>query len=145
MLISLVKILCFSLLNRCCVFDIDLLFLMNSLWFFKTIYISFIFSRWFILFSSWVASKEFLKFSNLSYFFMTHFFCVFCFFNCLLSNYKFLLFIQQFLSWFLHLIHLWLIQLFFYFILFHKFNISMFSYVFSHFRQFFRKPYYLST
>ena len=44
LLISSVKTLCLSLLNLCCVFDIDLLFLMISLWFFRTIYINFIFS-----------------------------------------------------------------------------------------------------
>ena len=43
LLISSVKTLCLSLLNLCCVFDIDLLFLMNSLWFFKTICVNFIF------------------------------------------------------------------------------------------------------
>ena len=34
LLVSSVKTLCLSVLNLCCVFDIDLLFLMNSLWFF---------------------------------------------------------------------------------------------------------------
>ena len=58
LLISSVKTLCLSLLNLYFVFNIDLLFLMNyflrlsmSIWFF---------SRWFVLFSVWVASKQFL-------------------------------------------------------------------------------------
>ena len=44
LLISSVKTLCLLLLNLCCVFDIDLLFLLNSfLIFFITIYVNFIF------------------------------------------------------------------------------------------------------
>ena len=41
--ISSVNTLYLSLLNLCCIFNIDLLFLMNCLWFFKTIYVNFIF------------------------------------------------------------------------------------------------------
>ena len=40
LLISSVKTLCLSLLNLCCVFNINLLFLMNCLWFFSALSMS---------------------------------------------------------------------------------------------------------
>ena len=50
-LISTVKILCFSLLNLCCVFNINLLFFMNSSWFYLGLSIlAIFFSSWFLLF-----------------------------------------------------------------------------------------------
>ena len=55
LLISSVKTLSRSLLNHCCVFNINLLFLMNCLFSLvtkETIYANFTFSRWFILFSN---------------------------------------------------------------------------------------------
>ena len=51
LLISSVKTLCLSLLNLCCVFNIDLLFLMNFYHFLK-VYLCSFFSRYFILLSS---------------------------------------------------------------------------------------------
>ena len=67
---------------------------------FTNIYVNFIFSRWFMLFSSSVALKQFLKFSNLSFLLMTYFFVPFAFLSSLLlchllSNYKFLPLIQK--------------------------------------------------
>ena len=121
-LISSVKTLCLSLLNICCVFNINLLFLMNTLWYFLILSISVLwFSRWLMLFSSWVAYKKLLLISNLSFLFMTHVFVPFAFLSSLPSSinssYKFLLLMQQILSWFSDLIHLSLIQLLFYFFL----------------------------
>ena len=61
LLISLVKTFFFSHLTLCCVFNTSLLFFYKFLLIFlKIIYVNFIFSRRFILFSSWVASKQFL-------------------------------------------------------------------------------------
>ena len=50
---------CLLLLNFCCVFNIDLLFFRNSLWFFYYYLCQFYFSRWFVLFSSWVTPNHF--------------------------------------------------------------------------------------
>ena len=73
------------------------------------------FFEWFILFSIWAASKQFLKSSNLSFLFMAHF-LLFCLHHCcLLNRYVFLLLIQLMFSWLLHLILISLIQLLFYF------------------------------
>ena len=59
LLLSSVKTLCLSLLNSCCFF-INLLFFYGLFMFSfmtkETIWFNF-FSRWFIIFSSWVASK----------------------------------------------------------------------------------------
>ena len=93
--ISSVKTLCLSLLNLCCIVNIDLVFLMNCLWFFLRLSILILlFSKYVILFSSWVASKRFLKFSNLSFLFMTHFLfllLLYLHYRHLLSNFRFLL------------------------------------------------------
>ena len=87
-LISSVKALCFSFLNLFYMFNINLLLLINSLWFSLTWSISnLFFSGWFILFSNWVTSKPFLLFSNLSFLFMTHFFVPLAFFSSLPSQY----------------------------------------------------------
>ena len=88
-LISGVKSLYFSLLNLCYVFNINLLFLMNSLWSSLILSVSaLMFSRWFIIFSSWVASKQLLTFANLSFLFMTHFFLSYPFLSSLPSSIK---------------------------------------------------------
>ena len=56
---SSVNALCSSLLNLWCAFNIKLWFFMNSLRFpQRSSAVSLFFSRWFILFSSWVASKQ---------------------------------------------------------------------------------------
>ena len=69
-----------SVLNLCYVIDITLLFFTNSL----RLSISVLFfSKWFILFLVWAASKQFLKCWNLRFLFMTHFFV---FFFCFLSS-----------------------------------------------------------
>ena len=53
LLISLVKILCFSLLNHFCAFNINVFFLINSLKsLLRTFELISLFSRWFILFLS---------------------------------------------------------------------------------------------
>ena len=53
------KALYFSLLNFCCDFNINVLFFINLLWFFLRLSTSdFFFSSWFILFLTWVASKN---------------------------------------------------------------------------------------
>ena len=58
--ISSVKILCLSLWNLCCIFNIALLFV-NSLWFSLILSASILlFFGQFKLFSIWVASKQFL-------------------------------------------------------------------------------------
>ena len=50
---------CLLVLNVCCDFKISLLFFMNSFWFSKRLSTSTLFfSNCFILFSSWVASKQ---------------------------------------------------------------------------------------
>ena len=56
-LINFCIVLCVSLLNPCCIFNIDLFFFYK---FFMISYICHFFSIWFILFSSWVASKQLL-------------------------------------------------------------------------------------
>ena len=87
------------LLNFCCVFNIDLLFFRNSLWFFYYYLCQFYFSRWFVLFSSWVTPNHFLLFSNFTFLFMTHFLCLLLSYldqYHLLSNYQLLFFIREF-------------------------------------------------
>ena len=82
LLISSVKIWP-SLLNLCHVFNIVLLFFINFLSFFfflKQSMLILFFSRYFILFSSLIASKQFLLFSNLSFLFITHFLCLLLFY-----------------------------------------------------------------
>ena len=80
LLTSSVNILCFSSLNLCCYFIINLLLFMSSLWFSLRIYtLTLFFPRLFILFSIWVASKQFLKSSNMSFLLITHFFAPFAF------------------------------------------------------------------
>ena len=75
-----VKALYYSLLNLCWNFNINLSIFMKS--FYEVITFSKIchvyFSRWFILFSNWLASKQFLL-SNLSCICITHFFVPFAF------------------------------------------------------------------
>ena len=56
LLISLLKTLCLLLLNLCCVFNISLIFFMNSIGISTSILF---FSEWLILFSIWSASKQF--------------------------------------------------------------------------------------
>ena len=59
LLISFVK----TLLNLYCIFNIDLLFFIHSLWFSLSLSMSILlFSRWFILFSSWVVSTAYIIF-----------------------------------------------------------------------------------
>ena len=58
--ISLVKLLCLSLLNICRVFNINLLIFMTITMIFLKTMSTVLFSRWFILFSGSVASKQFL-------------------------------------------------------------------------------------
>ena len=77
-LISSIKTLCFSPLNLAD-FLISICFYEFFMIFPKTIHIIFIFSKKFILLSSWDASKLLLKFLNLSFLFMTHFFVPFAF------------------------------------------------------------------
>ena len=60
LLISSVKILCSWVLNLCCTFNIDLLFLQNFCNVLRLSILSSFFSKQFILLSSWVASKRFL-------------------------------------------------------------------------------------
>ena len=97
---SPVKALYYSLLNLCWDFNINLSIFMKS--FYDVITFSKIchvyFSRWFILFSNWLASKQFLL-SNLSCICITHFFVPFhsC---CLLNSCRFLPLIQRIFSWF---------------------------------------------
>ena len=87
LLIFGVKTLYLSLWNLCCIFNINLLFLMNSLWSCLILSMSaLMFSRWFIIFSSWVASKHLLKVTNLNFFFMTHFFVSYPFLSSLPSS-----------------------------------------------------------
>ena len=106
LLISSVNKLCCSLLILCCSFSINVLLLMNSLWFSLRLS-ALTFSSWFILFASWVASKTVLYSSTLCFLFMAHFFVPFVFhldYHHLLSNYKFLLLIWWILSSFSNLI-----------------------------------------
>ena len=77
MLIFSVKTLCLSLLNLYCVFNITLLFFTNS-WR-QSPWILF-FLKFFILFSIWAASKQFLLSWNLKVSFYDTLFCAFCFF-----------------------------------------------------------------
>ena len=61
LLISSIKTFCFSLLNYCCGFNIDLLLFMNYLSFVLILSTPILFiSRGFIQSSGWVASKQFL-------------------------------------------------------------------------------------
>ena len=61
LLTSSVNKLCFSLLNLCSDFNINFwLFYEFFMILSKTVHNNFNFSSWFILFSSWVASKQFL-------------------------------------------------------------------------------------
>ena len=63
LLISSAKTLWLSLLNYFCVCNINSLFFMNSLWLFLSLTMLILFlTRWFILFSSLVASKRFYNF-----------------------------------------------------------------------------------
>ena len=86
-----VKTSCFLLLNLFYVFNINLLFLYKLFMiFFKTVYINFIFCKWFVLFSIWATSKRFLYSSKLNFLFMTHFFVLLLFYLpccCLLNSY----------------------------------------------------------
>ena len=99
LLISSIKTLCPSLLNLCCVFNINLLLLLNSSW--SSLSISF----YFYLDNLFYYQAELLlnSFYNfkIQVFFLWHtFLCLllFCLDCChLLSNYKFLLLIQQIL------------------------------------------------
>ena len=89
-------------------FNISLSFFMNSFLLSTSFYFPI-----YGLFSIWAASKQFSQFSNLCFLFIP-----FAFLSsscCYLNNYMFLLLIQQILSWFVHLIHLSLIQLLFHF------------------------------
>ena len=118
LLISSVRTLYLSVLNLCYVINITLLFFTNSL----RLSISVLFfSKWFILFLVWAASKQFLKCWNLSFLFMTHFFVFFFVFYlhhcCLLDSYMLLLLIQKIIWWSFHLIHLSLVELPFQFLL----------------------------
>ena len=79
LLISSVKTLYLSLLNLCCVFNIGLFFLWIFITFSETMLVL-LFARWFILFSSGVASKQLLWFSNLIFLFMTLFLCLLLFY-----------------------------------------------------------------
>ena len=82
-LISSVKKLRSEFLNLCCVFNIDFFF-MNLLWSFWRLCASIsFFSIWFISFTSWVTSDQFLQLSNLSFLFMTHFYVSFAFLSSL--------------------------------------------------------------
>ena len=95
------------LLNLCWDFRIKLLFFMKSLWLFlKVSAITLFFSSCFILFSSWVALKQFLNSLSLRFLFMTHFFVPFPFFlYCygLLNICLLWLSMQQIVSLFFHL------------------------------------------
>ena len=65
--ISSVKILWFSLLNLCCVFNISLPYFKNSFWISSRLTTSnSFFSKWFISLSIWAASKQSLQSWNLN-------------------------------------------------------------------------------
>ena len=86
-----------SLLNLSCVFNIDLLFFVNSLWSFLRHSMSVLFFRtWSVLFSIWVASNSYHNL-QIQVFFLWHtFLCLLLFYlHCcyLLSNCNFLLII----------------------------------------------------
>ena len=85
--ISSVKTLCLSLLNLCCVLDIDLLFFINFYEFFNTIYVNFFY---FFLDNLFYSQVELLlnSFHNLSFLFMTQFFVPFSFLSLLPSSIK---------------------------------------------------------
>ena len=89
LLVSSVKILCFPLLNLCCVLNISLFF-MNCLWSSLRLSTPFLFfPKRFILFSSWASSLLFFPkwsilfsswaSSTLRFLFMTHLFVAFTF------------------------------------------------------------------
>ena len=84
LLISSVKTLCVFLLNICSVFNITLLLFMNSLRLSTSILF---FSKSFVLFSIWAASKQFLCSWNLR-FFMTQVFVLFAFSSSSLLSFK---------------------------------------------------------
>ena len=72
------------------------------------------FSKCFVLFSIWAASKQVL-YLEFKFLFMTPFLVFFLFYLhrcCLLNIYMFLLLIQQILSWFVYLFQLSIVQLF---------------------------------
>ena len=109
LLISSVKTLCLSLLIFVVFLILIYCFYEFFVTFFKTSYGHFIFVQLIYLLLGWVASKQFLQFSNLSFLFMTHIFVSFAFLSSLphlLSNYKLLLLIQQILSLFFQQIYL---------------------------------------
>ena len=95
LLIFSLNTLCFSLLNLCSDININFFFFfMNSLSLLhRPAY--FVFSTRFISFPSWVAGKQCLESSNLSFRFMKHFFWALCFFIFhhyhLLNSYMFLI------------------------------------------------------
>ena len=64
LLISSIKTFCISLLNLCCVFKYLLFFMNYLISFLKLSTENLLSSRWFLLFSSCVTSKQILKFPN---------------------------------------------------------------------------------
>ena len=122
LLISSVKTLYLSLLNLCCVFNINWLFFYEfDMVFFETIHVNFIFSYiiYFIIKLSCL-KKLFAFFKFIFSFYDTPFFAFFFFILTTAIyevNLSFLLLSQNILSLFSHLVHLSLIQLLFYFFL----------------------------
>ena len=119
LLISSVKT-CFSPINLCCVFNISLLFFMNSLKSSLRRFTSILcFPRWFLLFSIWAGSKTVFGIFEFNFTFYDTLFCAYCFFHLyyhqLLSKYKFLLLIQQIFSWFFNFLLIFINPITFYF------------------------------
>ena len=82
-LISSVKILCFSLLNLCCVFKIISLFFYEffMIFFFSNCLFQFYFSlNNLFYYQGKLLLNSFWNYLNLTFLFMIHFFCVFAFF-----------------------------------------------------------------
>ena len=119
-----VKALHLSLLNVCCIFNIDLFFLMNCLWpFLKTILVSLIFFQD-NLFHFQLLLESSYDFKVTFSFYYTFFVLFHLQYHHLLSKYKFLLLAQKMLSLFFQLIHLLLIQIVFNFFSFIQWSIS---------------------
>ena len=122
LLTSSVNTLCFSLLNHCCdfIYIYIYIYFMNYLWiiYFRLFTSTLFFSSCFVIFSSWVASKQCLKSSNLVFVLWNTVLCVllFYFHQYHLSNsHMFLILMRQTLSLVFYLIHFSLIQLLYFF------------------------------
>ena len=85
LLVSSVKTWCFSLSILCCVFNLDLLFLMNSLWFFLGLSMLIFFLDILLYYQLELLSNNFYNFPIL---FMAHFFVPFGFLSLLQSSIK---------------------------------------------------------